>query len=157
MFERILIPLDGSKSAENALVPAEELANQFNAEVVLFHAIRRVTIYTDVEQPTGICTVCDADENEKAVVERYLSKLAEQLNSKGAKASWVTSTGERVPNQIIEYAKENDISLIVMSTCGTSGHAPGVLGSVAEKVIKGGAETAILIMCPKGVGKLCRV
>ena len=157
MFERILVPLDGSKVAENALLPAENMAKQFNAEVVLFHAISRVTIYTDIEQPAGICTVCDADEKQKAVVERYLSKLAGQLNSKGIKTSWVTSTGERVPNQIIEYAKENDISLIVMSTCGTSGHAPGVLGSVAEKVIKGGSETAILIMCPKGVGKLCRV
>lgn len=157
MFKKILVPLDGSKLAENALSPAEELAKQSNAEVVLFHAISRVTIYTDVEQPAGICTVCDADEKQKAVVERYLSKLAEQLNSKGVRASWVTSTGERVPSQIIEYAKENDISLIVMSTCGTSGHAPGVLGSVTEKVIKGGAETAILIMCPKGVEKFCRV
>lgn len=151
MFKRILVPLDGSKSAENALTPAEELAKQFNAEIVLFHAISRVTIYTDVEQPAGICTVCDADEKQKAVVERYLLKLAGQLNSKGVRASWVTSTGERVPNQIIEYAKENDVSLIVMSTCGTSGHSPGVLGSVTEKVIKGGAETAILIICPKGV------
>ncbi|MCX5825993.1 MAG: universal stress protein [Deltaproteobacteria bacterium] len=157
MFKKILVPLDGSKLAENALSPAEELAKQTNAEVVLFHAISRVTIYTDVEQPAGICTVCDADEKQKTVVERYLSKLAEQLNSKGVRASWVTSTGERVPSQIIEYAKENDISLIVMSTCGMSGHSPGVLGSVTEKVIKGGAETAILIMCPKGVGKLCRV
>jgi len=157
MFKKILVPLDGSKLAENALSPAEELAKQSNAEVVLFHAISRVTIYTDVEQPAGICTVCDADEKQKAVAERYLSKLAEQLNSKGVRASWVTSTGERVPSQIIEYAQKNDISLIVMSTCGTSGHSPGILGSVAEKVIKGGAETAILIMCPKGVGKLCRV
>lgn len=157
MFKKILVPLDGSKLAENALSPAEGLAKQFNAEVVLFHAINRVTIYTDVEQPAGICTVCDADEKQKAVVERYLSKLAGQLNSKGVRASWVTSTGERVPSQIIEYAKENDISLIVMSTCGISGHSPGIMGSVTEKVIKGGAETAILIMCPKGVEKLCRV
>lgn len=156
MFKKILIPLDGSKLAENALSPAEELAKQSNAEVVLFHAVSRVTIYTDVEGAAGICTVCDADEKQKAVVERYLSKLAEQLNSKGVRTSWVTSTGDRVPSQIIEYAKENDISLIVMSTCGT-GRSPGVLGSVAEKVVKGGAETAILIMCPKGVGKLCRV
>jgi len=156
MFKKILVPLDGSKLAENALIPAEELAKQSNAEVVLFHAVSRVTIYTDVEGAAGICTFCDADEKQKAVVERYLSKLAEQLNSKGVRTSWVISTGERVPNQIIECAKENDISLIVMSTCGT-GHSPGVLGSVAEKVIRGGAETAILIMCPKGVGKLCRV
>ena len=157
MFKRILVPLDGSKVAENALTPAENMAKQFNAEVVLFHAISRVTIYTDVEQPAGICTVCDADEKQKAVVERYLSKLAEQLNSNGVRASWFISTGDRVPSQIIEYAKENDISLIVMSTCGPSGPSPGVLGSVTEKVIKGGAETAILIMCPKGVEKLCRV
>lgn len=156
MFKKILVPLDGSKLAENAISPAEELAKQFNAEVVLFHAISHATIYTDIEQPEGICTICEVDDKQKAVVERYLSKLAGELNSKGVRASWVTSTGERVPSQIIEYAKENDISLIAMSTCGT-GHTPAILGSVAEKVIKGGAETAILVMCPKGVGKLCKV
>ncbi|MEW6408874.1 MAG: universal stress protein [Nitrospirota bacterium] len=152
MFKKILVPLDGSKLAENALDPVEVLAKQSNAEVILFHALSYVTVYTDIEQPAGICTVCEADEKQKAVVERYLSKLAGQLNSKGVKTSWVVSTGERVPNQ-----KENNISLIVMSTCGVSGAYPAVLGSVAEKVIKGGPETAILIMCPKGVEKLCRV
>lgn len=157
MFKKILVPLDGSKLAENALSPAEELAKQSNAEVVLFHAISHVTIYTDVEQPAGICTVCDADEKQKAVVERYLSKLTGQLNSKGVRASWVTSMGERVPSQIIEYAKENDISLIVMSTCGISGYSRGVLGSVAEKVIKGGAEIAILLTSPQCADELCRV
>ena len=116
-----------------------------------------LALYTDIEQPGGICTVCEPDEKQKAVVEEYLSKLAEELNSRGLKASWATSMGERVPDQIIDYAKENDVNLIIMSTCGRSGHAPGVLGTVTDKVIRGGSETGILILCPKAAGKLCRV
>ena len=157
MFKKILVPLDGSKLAENALGCSEMVAKRFGAEVILFHTIPYATIYTDVEQPSGICTICEPDEKQKAVVEGYLSKLAEELNSRGVKASWATSMGERVPDQIIDYAKENDISLIVMSTCGSSGHAPGVLGSVADKVIKGGSEIGILVLCPKAAEKYCRV
>ncbi len=157
MFKKILVPLDGSKLAENALGCSEMVAKQFNAEVILFHTIKYATVYTDMEQPAGICTVCEPDEKQKAVVEGYLSKLAEELNSRGVKASWATSAGERVPEQIIDFAKENDVNLIIMSTCGRSGPGPGVLGSVTDKVVKGGSETGILILCPKAAGKLCRV
>ncbi len=157
MFKKLLVPLDGSKLAENALGCSEMVAKRFDAEVILFHTIPYATIYTDVEQPAGICTICEPDEKQKAVVEEYLSKLAEELKSNGVKASWATSAGERVPEQIVDYAKENDISLIIMSTCGRSGHAPGILGSVTDKVIKGGSETGILILCPAAAGKLCLI
>jgi len=118
MFKKILVPLDGSKLAENAVCPAEGLAKQFNAEVTLFHAINYATVYTDIEQPGGICTICNnVDEKQKAVVERYLSKMAGELNSRGIKTSWDTAIGERVTTLIIDYAREKDFSLIVMSTC----------------------------------------
>jgi nucleotide-binding universal stress UspA family protein len=155
MFQKILVPLDGSKLAENALGPAEVLAKQFNAEVILFHAISYATIYTDIEQPEGICTICEVDDKQKAVVERYLSKAAGELNSKGIKTSWDTRLGERVPTLIIDYAREKDVSLIVMSTCGRSGSYPGVMGSVADRVSKGGTEAGILLICPKTAEKLC--
>lgn len=157
MFKKILVPLDGSKLAENALGCSEMVAKRFDAEVILFHTIPYAAIYTDVEQPTGICTVCEPDEKEKAVVEKYLSKLSEELKSRGIKATWATSTGERVSDKIIEYATENDISLIVMSTCGRSGHAPGILGSITDKVIKGGSGTGILVLCPKAAERYCKI
>lgn len=156
MFKKILVPLDGSKLAECALGCCEILAKQDIAEVILFHAISYATVYTDIEQPMGICTICEPDEKQKAVVERYLSKLTEELNSKGVKASWATSLGERIPDMIIDYAKENQIGLILMSICGSSGHkSPGLIGSVTDKVIRGGSEVAVLIICPKSAEKLC--
>jgi nucleotide-binding universal stress UspA family protein len=157
MFKKILVPLDGSKLAENALGCSEMVAKRFGSEVILFHTIAYASIYTDVEQPMGICTVCEPDESQKAVVEGYLSKLVEQLKSRGVKASYATALGERVADKIVEYAKTSDINLIIMSTCGSSGHAPGILGSVTDKVIRGGSETGILILCPKAAEKLCAI
>lgn len=156
MFKKILVPLDGSKLAENALRPAEGLAEQFHADVILFHAINYATVYTDIEPSAGICTVCQVDDKQKAVVERYLSKVAGELNSRGIKTSWDTGMGERAATLIIDYARENDVSLIVMSTCGRSGSYPGIMGSVADRVSKGGTEAGILLICPKTAEKLCK-
>ncbi len=81
--------------------------------------------------------------------------MAGELSSRGIKTSWDTRLGERVPPLIIDYAKEKDVDLIAMSTCGRSGSYPGVMGSVADKVIKGGTGAGVLLICPKAAEKLC--
>lgn len=82
--------------------------------------------------------------------------MAGELNSRGIKTSWDTRLGERVATLIIDYARENDVSLVVMSTCGRSGSYPGIMGSVADRVSKGGTEAGILLICPKTAEKLCK-
>lgn len=144
MYKKILVPLDGSVLCANALQPAEELAKLYNSEVILLHIVPYATIYTEKEG--SFCDFCEPDQKEQTVAEQFLSKAAEGFRSKGIKVSSVTLTAERPANEIIEYVKENSVDLIVMTTHGRSGFSRLWLGSVAEKVLRGGSEFASLFM-----------
>jgi nucleotide-binding universal stress UspA family protein len=144
MYKKILVPLDGSKLCANALDPAEDMAKQHNAEMILIHVVPHATIYTEKEG--SFCDFCEPDKNQQAVAEQFLSNSAEALKAKGIKASWVTRMGERPAHEIVEFGRENGVDLIVMTTHGRSGFAHYWLGSTAEKVLRRGSEFASVFL-----------
>lgn len=141
MYQKILVPLDGSELAKKALDHAEKLAAFFGSEIVLFEVIPYLPIYGSPELVTPLVI----DEKQKEAAERYLQGLAEELQKKGLRASATVKTGQQVAVEIIEYAKEIGADLIVMSTHGRSGITRWVLGSIALKVLTR-AETPILLL-----------
>jgi len=120
MYERILVPLDGSKFAEQVFPPVAELARAFGSEVVLVE-------------------VCEPEESEYGQACRlYINNEAEQLrnNMAGSAASVRTTVLEgKAAEQILVYAEKNDISLIIISSHGRSGIAPWSLGGTASRVL----------------------
>ena len=120
MYERILVPLDGSKFAEQAFPPVVELARAFGSEVVLVE-------------------VCEPEESEYGQACRlYIHNEAEQLRAslEGSAANVKTTVLEgKAAEQILGYAEKSDISLIAISSHGRSGIAPWSLGGTASKVL----------------------
>lgn len=123
MFSRILVPLDGSQLAEWALPYAEELAGAFNSEVTLIY-------------------VCQPAENQyRHMHQLYIKDIARMVKKHIKPASPVATVkpvildGEAAA-EIIDYARENDISLIVMVTHGRSGIMPWAMGSITHKVLQ---------------------
>ena len=120
MYERILVPLDGSKFAEQAFPPVVELARAFGSEVVLVE-------------------VCEPEESEYGQACRlYIHNEAEQLRAslEGSAANVKTTVLEgKAAEQILGYAEKSDISLITISSHGRSGIAPWSLGGTASKVL----------------------
>jgi nucleotide-binding universal stress UspA family protein len=148
MYKKILVPLDGSALCANALDPAVNFAKESGAEVTLLHVVPYMTLYT--EREGSICDFCEPDKQQQDVAEQFLSQQAKGLKAKGVeKVSTKILTGERPAHTIIEYAQENKVDLIVMSTHGRSGFSHMWLGSVAEKVVRKGSEFAsvFLIRC----------
>lgn len=141
MFKKILVPLDGSDLAKKALVQAEKLAKLFDSEIILFQVVPFMPIYGSPEMVTPLII----DEKQREMAERYLATLTEQLRKSGLKASATVRTGQHVAVEIIEFAKENKVDLIVMNTHGRSGLTRWVLGSVALKLLTR-AETPILLL-----------
>ena len=142
MYKKILVPLDGSELAMKALGPAENLARI--SEIILFQVVPFMPIYGSPELVTPLII----DERQKESAERYLTKLAEDLNQKGIKAKAIVKTGHQIAIEIIDFAKENQVDLIVMCTHGRSGITRWVLGSVTLKVLTR-AETPILLLRAK--------
>jgi nucleotide-binding universal stress UspA family protein len=113
MFNKILVPLDGSELAGKILPQIELLAKCTFAQITLM-------------------TVGSSDVPEVPTTE-YLEKTASALKAKGLQVNWVYRQGEPA-NEIITYAKANQMDLIALATHG-AGEVSWLLGSVARKVI----------------------
>lgn len=130
--KRILVPLDGSQLAEQALAPAKELARALAAELHLL----RVTssAHVRLETPAMIEVFDDLEQRELNEAEAYLRDKAQSLPD-GAVAA-VEHATDSVADTIMDYAAREAIDLIVMSSHGRSGISRWVYGSVAEKVLR---------------------
>ena len=141
MYRKILVPLDGSPLAERALDQAIKLAKVFDSEIILFQVVHFMPIYGSPELVAPLIV----DEKQKEYAEKYMTKITRETEDKGLKVRSVVKTGQQVAVEIIDFAKENGVELIIMCTRGRSGISRWVLGSTAHKVLVR-AETPILLL-----------
>ncbi|MBW2634795.1 MAG: universal stress protein [Deltaproteobacteria bacterium] len=136
MYKSILVPLDGSKLAENILPEVEELALLLNARLNLIY-VSKAHVFPGVD-PT------DAQVRVVSKAKEYLDNLKEQLFAKKIDIEIHTPYG--IPAvKIIEVSRRHDIDLIAMSTHGRSGIGRWLLGSVAEKIVRH-SEIPVLLL-----------
>ncbi|MCK4274005.1 MAG: universal stress protein [Dehalococcoidales bacterium] len=151
MFERILVPLDGSKLAECALPYAEELAKGYNTkEVVLVSVTERIIGYQPIDDPSQpmeqrLLPVAVGKKERQA--RRYLGKIAKSLEAKGIVVRTEVLIGNPA-EEIAIFAKHNEIDLIVMSSHGRSGPSRWAHGSVADKTFRASSVPVLMVRAP---------
>jgi nucleotide-binding universal stress UspA family protein len=132
MFEKILVPLDGSPFAERALMPALALAQQGHGEVILLSVPYMKQIV--VEDWNNY----DYDQSLEQS-QRELTEYLEEVKVKKAHPDLVLRTlvefGDAA-GVIVDTAVAQEIDLIVMATHGRSGFSRWMLGSVTERVLR---------------------
>ena len=133
MYQKILVPLDGSHLAEHALPYAKKLA-QNDAELILLQVIRLPLPVISPEIGMGM-PVIDMDDLSKESLS-YLNGIVAQLDQEGLHAKAEIVEGENVADAIAAFAKTHGIDLIVQSTHGRGGLSRLVFGSVAEAVLR---------------------
>jgi nucleotide-binding universal stress UspA family protein len=143
MATRILVPLDGSPLAEQALPCAVTLARGLPAELVL---LRAVWIPPDILEMLDESTVeLNAIVAQlEAEASDYLGKLVEQLKEAGLGARPVVRRGPAA-EAILDYAGLTDVTQIVMATHGYSGIKRWTHGSVAERVLQAARAPLLLV------------
>ena len=130
MYDTILVPIDGSPEAENAIVRALDLAQTGDATIHVLHVIGPSVPSIDVDS-----TQSEAwrQQSEKRGREATV-KIQERAKDLGLDA--VRTVHEGVPYQaILTYIDENDINLVVMGTRGRTGSDRVRLGSTTERVV----------------------
>ena len=127
-FNKILVPLDGSEQAEAALAPAQSFAEALSADVVLLRVVVPLAINLDPDLHQRVI------DNGTKAAKIYLKSIRSHspLSSVPFKSKFVVG---KAAESIIDYAQENEIDLIVMSSHGRSGISRWVYGSVADKVL----------------------
>lgn len=143
-LKRVLLPTDFSELSSEAIKYACALAEQFDAELHMLHVYENVVIH---EYGMGIDWDKLAKEARNAA-EAHMKKLLDPAWSEGR--TIIRATAEGPPFlQIIRYARQHEIDLIVMATHGRSGVSHMLIGSVAEKVVRK-APCPVLTVHPKG-------
>jgi len=153
MYERILVPLDGSKIGEAALIHVEELVSKMaptvKTEVILFQVISSLTHYVVAGEATAQIPYTEKEiEQIKGKAREYLDKAGEGLRSKGARVKTKAATG-KAAEEIIKAADEIKANLIAMSTHGRSGLRRLTFGSVTDKVLRGANIPVLVVRAPK--------
>ncbi len=149
----VLVPLDGSQCAEQALEPALALSGP-EGQVTL---IRVIPLISPVAyEPTGgrvsglrssvLQQLQELKRQQEAEANEYLEQLAERLRARSVKVNTQLVTYEQPAIAILDTAARPGVDAIAMTTRGRSGIKRMVLGSVADKVIRG-ATTPVLV-CP---------
>jgi len=137
MYQRVLLPLDGSELAEVALSYAKGIASRLGLEVILLHVAGK------------------GEAESLPLHQAYIEHASEMLQGEMAEVQGKTG-GQPVvvkgevtvgypAEEILRYAGEKEVDLILMATHGRSGVRRWVLGSVADKVLRSAAPPVLLI------------
>lgn len=142
MYKCIVVPLDGSALAEQALPHALAQAAQFGAEVILLKVLEplRDVVYS---APAAILS---AEKRSAQLAREYLEEVAAGFRERGIAVQVVEVEGQPYV-EIIRYAEEQRADMIVMSTRGHSGFSRWLLGSVADRVVRGATVPVLLVQC----------
>jgi nucleotide-binding universal stress UspA family protein len=145
MYERVLIPLDGSPPAETILPFAEEIARSFEAEVVLLTVVEPLAPGAGLV--TGPVNAADALFLHQLETKKYLAELTKRLEARGLRARPRLGLG-RPAVEIVQAAMAEGADLIAMTTHGRSGLQRAVFGSVAEQVLRTAPVPVLMIRTP---------
>ena len=150
MYDKILLPLDGSEFAERVIPRIEPLAEKLGSALVLLQVT--TALETLIAQTTpGMAGSPGAFVDpqpimaaEQAAAAEYLGALAERLRAKGFTVEAEHPEGHAATT-IIERARAHGADLIAMTTHGRSGLGRLVFGSVAEEVLRHATCPVLLV------------
>ena len=135
MYRKILVPLDGSETAQRGLDEAIALAKATGASLRLVHVIEPVPVASDM-MTAGVWGALVAGQHEAG--EQLLAGATAAAEGAGVKSSCkvLDQPGERTADAILHEAKAAACDLIVMGTHGRRGIQHLMLGSDAERVLQ---------------------
>ena len=129
-FGKILFPTDFSESAENASNYAISMAEKFGSKVFAVHVVEPFTYTSDLGIDMG-----NQFQVMEATAKRFLEEAVTSIREKNIDVEGILLTGEPFV-EIIKFAKQEQVNLIIMATHGRSGIEHILLGSTAEKVVR---------------------
>ena len=158
MIEKILVPLDGSKEGEAALLFIRDytsmLAPEVKIEIHLLHVITQLThykFYDDVVTDVGT-KISYTEEELKQLADKamdYLYMAGESLKNMGTLITAKVGLNKDASKEIIKTAEKIKANLIAISTHGRSGLSRLAFGSVTDKVLRLEGKVPILVVRAK--------
>ncbi len=140
-LRRILIPLDGSPLAETIIEHSIHIGRMMDAEYTLLRVVDPAVLGLPVHDENIAASTVLQPLKDRA--QTYLDRQAEELRSQGLQVDAIVTVGEPSA-RILDYARAHSIDLIAMATHGRGGFSLLLLGSVADKVLRGSSLPLLL-------------
>ena len=134
MFEKILVPVDGSPESQTALEPAKYLAKLNGSSIVL---VRVLGLPSEPEVSPLAPIPVEAIVRERKRCEKYLTRLSNELFQDGLTVTWeVVDCSEQPAASLIWAIEQYKADLVVMTSHSRHGMGRVLRGSVAEQVVR---------------------
>ena len=152
MYNKIMVPLDGSDLAECVMPHVEAIICGFKSkEVVLVRVVDPIRLPASVPAH-GKFGFTEKDrhqleENRKQAAKAYLEKVAGSLDIPGTDFNYIVLEGNPA-NMLTDYATENEVDLIVIASHGRSGVSRWVMSSVAERIVRTSCTPVMMVRAP---------
>jgi nucleotide-binding universal stress UspA family protein len=144
MYQKVLVPLDGSDLAECTLSHLKSLINDGSVgEVTLLNVVKIDIPWAELESRQ--LDLNALREPLFAASKKYLADAESRLSSQGIKVKKESIEANRPADTITDYAKKNSMDLIIMATHGYTGLKKLMLGSVASGVLNQSSVPVLLI------------
>lgn len=143
MYKRILLPLDGSELAEQALPRAIAQAERFGSEIILIRVLEPLQDHSMLRTAGK-----RAERLTRDLALEYLERLAASVEERGIPVQVAVIEG-RPYVEIVKFAEANQVDLIVMTTRGQSGISRWLLGSVSDRVVRGATVPVLMVQAQR--------
>jgi len=152
MYERILVPIDGSTTARRGLDEALALAKRLGSSVVLLHVVEYQPVMIEMATATTWQTLWDGLQQLGRHVLEAAHKVATE-HEVASEAVLEDVAAARVSDVIVDQAVARRCGLIVMGTHGRRGVGHALLGSDAERVVRQSSVPVLLVRAPEVVSQ----
>lgn len=138
MYDRILVPLDGSPCSEAALPHAHALAEKFGAELILLRVVSPILAPPPPPSDMGLWVPgslysAESEAAREQDAESYIASIARSFTERGGVVTEVEWGG--AAEQIAQCAVQHRVDLIVMGTHGRHGLERWLVGSTTDDVL----------------------
>ena len=140
LFSKILVPIDGSEPSFHAARIASNIADKFQSEIIVLYVVVSPS-KSEYANLTGLVTPKQIDmiiENAKKESKNWFKRIEDMVKEENSNikiSMKVIITGVAVYGEVIQYAQQENVDLIVVGTRGRSGIKKLLLGSTASGVV----------------------
>ena len=149
MYEKVLVPLDGSELSECVFPHVKAFIEGCQVGYVVFvRVVEPATIISGSEDYVISPEILEETESsQKSTAKDYLDQVIKHFQHEETALHSEVLVG-RAAESLADYTKENDIDLIIIATHGRSGVTRWVRGSVADKVLRFSTVPVLMVRAP---------
>jgi len=148
MYNKIMVPLDGSRLAECVLPHVEAFIEEYNVgNIVFVRIVEPAVIFHSGEYPISPEVLRESESASKSAAKDYLDQIVNRFKREGTELQSEVLLG-RVAESLVDFAEKNDSDLILIASHGRSGVRRWVRGSIADKILHSSTVPVLIVRAP---------